>query len=158
MGTACEVPDPPVHDQVYQGLWAWHDGCDDTSYMARYDDQRVPRGTSRRWEVILADEERHAQAPRLRAIDVRAQHRILQLLRDEDLRRIPLMTEGEPLSRYKQYLDLHDPARADFMAEGTEVVKPGQRLVARADVSAELWGALVGAAHEVVGWRRRRTA
>jgi hypothetical protein len=126
--------------------------------MARYDDQKVPRGTSRRWEVILADEERRAQGPRLRAIDVRAQHRILQLLNEEDLRHIPLMTEGDQLARYKQYLDLHDPARADFMAEGTEVVKPGQRLVAKEDVSAELWAALVDAAHEVVGWRRRRTA
>ena len=89
---------------------------------------------------------------------MRAQHRVLHLLRDEDLRHITLMTEGDRLTRYKQYLDLHDPARADFVAEGTEVVKPGQRIVARADVSADLWNALVGAAHEVVGWGRRRTA
>jgi hypothetical protein len=123
-----------------------------------YDDRPVPRGTSHRWEVILADDEHHAQARRLRAIDIRAQHRILHLLADADLRRIPLMAEGERLVRYKPYLDLHDPARADFLAEGTEVVKPGQRLVARAEVSGEIWTALVSAAHEVVGWGRRRSA
>ena len=123
-----------------------------------YDDRPVPRGTSHRWEVILADDDRHTQAPRLRAIDVRAQHRVLHLMRDDDLRRIPLLTEGDRLARFKPYLDLHDPARADFVAEGTEVVKPGQRLVARADVTPEIWSALVSAAHEVVGWGRRRTA
>ena len=126
--------------------------------MARYDDQKVPRGTSRRWEVIVADDEHQRNAPRLRAIDVRDQHRILQLLSDDDLRRIPLLTEGDKLSRYKLYLDLHDPARADFTAEGTEVVKPGQRIVAKADVPNELWSALVDTAHDVVGWRRRRSA
>src|SRR5216684_4155086 len=68
--------------------------------MARYDDQRVPRGTSRRWEVILADDERPSQAPRLRAIDLRAQHRILQLLTDDELRQISLMGDGEQLGRY----------------------------------------------------------
>ena len=126
--------------------------------MAGYADRRVPRGTSRRWEVILADDERKAHSPRLRAIDVRADHRILQLLHDDDLRSIPLMAEGETLRRYKPYLDLHDPARADFLAEGTEVVKPGQRIVAKAEVVPELWTALVAAAHEVVGWRSRRSA
>jgi hypothetical protein len=126
--------------------------------MARYDDQRVPRGTSRRWEVILADEERQPDARQLHANDVKAQHRILQAMSDDDLRRIPLMAEGERLARYEQYLDLHDPARANFTAEGTEVVKPGQRIAAKAEVAADVWEALVASAHEVVGWGRRRTA
>ena len=123
-----------------------------------YDDQRVPRGTSRRWEVILADDDRRREAPRLRALDVRGQHRVLQAMEDDDLARIPLMTEGERLARYKEYLDLHDPGRANFVAEGSEVVKPGQRLVAKADVPREVWEALIEAAHDVVGWRRRRIA
>jgi hypothetical protein len=123
-----------------------------------YDDQRVPRGTSRRWEVILADEPRRESAPRLRALDVRAHHRILQAMSEDDLARIPLLSEGERLARYKEHLDLHDPARANFIAEGSEVVKPGQRIVAKADVPRELWDRLIEAAHDVVGWRRRRTA
>ncbi len=125
--------------------------------MARYDERPVPRGMSRRCEVILADEDHPRDAPRVGAIDVRAQHRILQLMDDDALERIPLMRRGERLTRYR-YLDLHDPARADFLAEGTEVVKPGQRLVPRTEVAPELWSALVASAHEVVGWRRRRTA
>ncbi len=123
-----------------------------------YDDQRVPRGTSRRWEVILAEEPRREDGPRLRALDVRAHHRILQAMSEDDLARIPLLAEGERLARYKEHLDLHDPARANFIAEGSEVVKPGQRIVAKADVPRDLWDRLIEAAHDVVGWRRRRTA
>jgi hypothetical protein len=123
-----------------------------------YDDQRVPRGTSRRWEVIVAEEPRRQDAARLRALDVRAHHRILQAMSEDDLARIPLLAEGERLARYKEHLDLHDPARANFIAEGTEVVKPGQRIVAKADVPRELWDRLIEAAHDVVGWRRRKTA
>lgn len=126
--------------------------------MARYDENPVPRGTSRRWEVILADEEVGRGAQQLRALDVRAQHRILHDLTDEELGRIPLLDEGERLVRYKEYLDLHDPARANFLAEGHEAVKPGQRIVARADVPRDLWDRLIQASHDVVGWRRRKTA
>ncbi|MDE3113152.1 MAG: hypothetical protein KGN00_03425 [Chloroflexota bacterium] len=126
--------------------------------MARYDDKPVPRGTSRRWEVILADDERARASQRLRALDVRAQHRTLRQLSEDDLARIPLLPEGDRLGRYQAYIDLHDPARADFIAEGSEVVKPGQRMVAKADVDREVWDRLVEASHEVVGWRRRRSA
>jgi hypothetical protein len=126
--------------------------------MAKYDENPVPRGTSRRWEVILADDEGGRSTQQLCALDVRAQHRILQDLTDEELGRIPLLSEGEHLARYKEYLDLHDPARANFLAEGHEVVKPGQRIVAKASVPRDLWDRLIEASHHVVGWRSRRTA
>src|SRR5213594_3017228 len=100
--------------------------------MARYDENRVPRGTSRRWEVLMSEDQRErSPARRGRAIDVRAEHRIL--------REMPLLDEGTTLERRHEYLDLHDPARADFRAEGGEVVKPGQRVIARIDVSVEAW-------------------
>ena len=38
--------------------------------MARYDDQKVPRGTSRRWEVIVADEDIGLLDPRERLLQV----------------------------------------------------------------------------------------
>lgn len=123
-----------------------------------YGDERVPRGVSRRWEVVVADDDRQHEARSLRALDVRAQHRILQAMSEEDLAAIPLLPQGEHLARFKAHLDLHDPARADFIAEGTEVVKPGQRIVRRADVAPETWDRLIEAAHDVVGWKRRRIA
>ncbi len=125
----------------------------------RYPDSRVPRGTSRRWEVVLADDEdqeRHGST--VRALDVRSEHRTLRELDEDDLARIPLLPQDERLVRYKAYLDLHDPARADFLAEGTEVVKPGQRIVAKTDVPRDVWDRLVEACHTVVGWKRRRSA
>ena len=125
--------------------------------MASYDEKPVPRGTSGRWEIVLADDERGRSERVLSALDVRAEHRILQDLSDEDLAGIPLLPEERPLKRYSEYLDLHDPGRADFLAEGNEIVRPGQRIVARKTVSKGSWDDLVAACDEVTG-RRRRTA
>jgi len=122
--------------------------------MAKYDENPVPRGTSRRWEVVMSDDEHeHAPARRRSAIDVRYDHRTLSELPDTLLRAMPLLDEGMTLERRHQYLDLHDPARADFRAEGGEAVKPGQRVIARDDVSAEAWEELRSACDRVV--RRR---
>jgi hypothetical protein len=127
--------------------------------MARYDEQPVPRGTSRRWEVVFAEEDRDAQAaPERTALDVRADHRVLAGFSEDDLAGIPLVPEGQPLARYGEYLDLHDPARANFLAEGTEVVRPGQRVVARKSVSKGIWEDLRAACAEVTAPGRRRTA
>ena len=90
--------------------------------MARYDERPVPRGTSRRWEVLLSS------------------------------------AEGARLKRRREYLDLHDPARADFRAEGTETVRPGQRIVARAEVSDECWAELRAACDRVARRRPLRRA
>ena len=61
--------------------------------------------------------------------------------------------EGMRLGRRAWYLDLHDPARADFVAEGEEVVEPGQHIVARKAVSATLWEELRRACDAVLGRR-----
>jgi len=55
------------------------------------------------------------------------------------------------LSRRGEYLDLHDPARVDFRALGDEGVRPCQRVVARADVSAAAWRELLDACDRVIG-------
>ena len=128
--------------------------------MASYDETRVPRGTSRRWEVIVADDEpKEGPAPRrLTALEVRDEHRVLQVLDAAELAAITLLPEGERLDRYGEYLDLRDPARANFLAEGSEIVRRGQRIAARGDVEPRAWQALVSACGEVTGARRRRTA
>jgi hypothetical protein len=127
--------------------------------MARYDQMRVPRGPSGRWEVVLADEEEERRpAESQTASDVRHEHRVLQALSEEDLAHIPLLNEGDALKRYGEYIDLHDPGRANFLAEGGERVRPGQRIVARTAVSRAIWEDLKAACDDVVGRRRRRTA
>src|SRR2546423_269174 len=98
----------------------------------------------KRWEIALAEEaaDRPSQGPRLSALDVRGEHRVLANFSEAELAALQLLPEGTPLRRYQLYLDLHDPARADFAAEGSERVKPGQRLVARETTDPEVWDAL----------------
>ena len=122
--------------------------------MARYDETPVPRGTSRRWEVLLSDDEDRA-TPRAErtALDVHAEHRVLAGFDEGELAAMPLVIEGARLLRRAWYLDLHDPARADFLAEGHEVVEPGQHIVARASVSPALWDALRDGCDAVLGRR-----
>ena len=126
--------------------------------MATYDEKPIPRGTSGRWEIVLADDERGRSERRLTALDVKAEHRVIQDFSDEDLAAIPLLPEERPLKRYSEYLDLHDPGRANVLAEGSEVVRPGQRIVARKTVSKAVWDDLIAACEDVTGRRRRRTA
>ena len=134
-----------------------------TGQMAKYDEVRVPRGTSRRWEVLMSDDSVGPQAgvDRRTAKDVRAEHRVLLLFSDADLAAMPLVAEGTRLSRAGWYLDLHDPAKADFLASGDEIVEPGQHMVARREVSGELWDELLRACDGVLGrpsMRRLRPA
>jgi hypothetical protein len=85
------------------------------------------------------------------ARDIRREHRVLAALDEAALDALELLPEGAPLRRYGVYLDLHDPGRADFTAEGSEQVKPGQRLVAREGTDPEVWEALRRACAQVVG-------
>jgi len=126
--------------------------------MAKPETTLAPKATSGQWEVVHAEDERAYMERRLTALDVRSEHRILQGLSQEDLAGMPLVPEGQSLKRYTEYLDLHDPGRANFLAEGNESVRPGQRLVARKTVSKEIWEDLRSACDEVVGRRARRTA
>jgi hypothetical protein len=91
--------------------------------------------------------------PRRTAKDVRAEHRVLLSFSDADLAAMPLLPEGDRLPRGGWYLDLHDPGRADFLATGDEIVEPGQHVLARKEVSGELWEELRRACDGVLGRR-----
>ena len=123
--------------------------------MAKYDEKPVPRGTSRRWEVLMSSDEHEqpARVARRSALDVRHEHRVLHEFGADVLRQIPLLPDGASLARRGEYLDLHDPARADFRALGDEIVRPGQRVVARSEVSPEIWRRLLEACDRVLGRR-----
>jgi hypothetical protein len=107
--------------------------------MAKYDEARVPRGTSRRWEVLMSDDAASSPsgAERRTAKDVRAEHRVLLSFSNADLAAMPLVPEGTRLVRGGWYLDLHNPAKADFLASGDEAVEPGQHMLARKEVPGE---------------------
>ena len=121
--------------------------------MAKYDEARVPRGTSRRWEVLMSDDATSARPDieRRTAKDIRAEHRVLLSFSDADLAAMPLVPEGTRLARGGWYLDLHNPAKADFPATGDETVEPGQHMLARKEVSPELWDELRRACDGVLG-------
>jgi hypothetical protein len=131
--------------------------------MTKYDEVPVPRGTSRRWEVLMSDD---GAAPepgldRRTAKDVRGEHRVLLSFSDRDLAAMPLVPENMRLVRGGWYLDLHNPAKADFPATGDETVEPGQHMLARKEVPAELWDKLRRACDGVLGrpsMRRLRPA
>jgi hypothetical protein len=121
--------------------------------MAKYDEARVPRGTSRRWEVLMSDDAASSPsgAERRTAKDVRAEHRVLLSFSNADLAAMPLVPEGTRLVRGGWYLDLHNPAKADFLASGDEAVEPGQHMLARKEVPGELWEELRRACDGVLG-------
>ena len=121
--------------------------------MPKYDEARVPRGTSRRWEVLMSEDPMSSQpgVERRTAREVRADHRVLLSFSDADLAAMPLVPEGTRLARGGWYLDLHNPAKADFPATGDETVEPGQHMLARKEVSGELWDELRRACDGVLG-------
>jgi hypothetical protein len=128
--------------------------------MAKYDEAPVPRGTSRRWEVLMSDDASSSrpEIERRTAADVRSEHRVLLSFSDADLGTMPLIPEGTRLGRGAWYLDLHDPAKADFLASGDEIVEPGQHVIARKSVPGELWEELRRACDGVLGRRTLRPA
>ena len=92
--------------------------------MAKYDEARVPRGTSRRWEVLISDDAMSSRPDieRRTARDVRAEHRVLLSFSNADLAAMPLVPAGTRLARGGRYMDLHNPAKADFPATGLSLI------------------------------------
>jgi hypothetical protein len=87
------------------------------------------------------------------AKDVRGDHRVLLSFSNADLGAMPLVPEGTRLVRGGWYMDLHNPAKADFPATGDETVEPGQHMLAQKEVSGDLWEELRRACDGVLGRR-----
>jgi hypothetical protein len=112
----------------------------------RYDQMKVPSGPTRKWEIVMEDgRDQEPPAPARTAVDVKREHRVLRVIADGDLRAVPLLATGAMLRRGERYLDLHDPARGEFVGDGYERVRPGRGVVAKSDTPPQVWGAILRA-------------
>lgn len=63
---------------------------------------------------------------------------------DEELKKIDLCTEDEPLRAGEQYFDISHPERGIISGETGQRVPDGACYVARASVTPAIWAKLVG--------------
>ena len=116
----------------------------------RYDQIKVPSGPTRKWEIVIDDGLEDVATTQARtAIDVKRDHRVLRDLSDGELRTLPLLATGTTLRRGERYLDLHNPARGEFVGDGYERVRPGGAVLSKRDAPDEVWSAIVTAADGV---------
>ena len=115
----------------------------------RYDHMKVPRGPTRKWEILIEDgRDDDVPAQSRTAVDVKRQHRVLRDIADRELRAVPLVATAI-LRRGERYVDLHDPARGEFAGDGYERVRPGRGVLAKSDTPAAVWRAVVKASDGV---------
>ena len=110
----------------------------------RYDQMKVPSGPTRKWEIVMEDGREQEPAARSRtAVDVKREHRVLRDIADSALRAVPLIATGTTLQRGERYLDLHDPARGEFVGDGYERVQPGRGVVSKRETPPQVWRAIL---------------
>ena len=85
----------------------------------------------------------HPQATRT-AYDIKKLHDRNSDLRDDELKRIPVLDEGTRLEQGATYLDLRHPERGTFQAVGGMVTGPDNWYVPKAEVDYELWNLITG--------------
>lgn len=78
------------------------------------------------------------------AYDVKRLHRGMREMNDAELKRIPVLPEGERLQQGATYLDLADEQPREFTATGEMSAGTGQALVPKDRVPYALWNRLIG--------------
>jgi hypothetical protein len=78
------------------------------------------------------------------AYDVKQLHRSMSEWGDDDLKRIPVLPEGQRLQQGGTYLDLNDPGRGEFTAMGNMEASPGNAFVPKDQVPYQVWNRLRG--------------
>ena len=79
------------------------------------------------------------------AHEVKDVHRSLSgELRDDELRQVPILSEGQRLQQGASYMDLADPARREFTATGDMSAGPDSRIVPKDEVPYSIWNRLSG--------------
>jgi hypothetical protein len=78
------------------------------------------------------------------AFDFKAVHRSLSDIPDDQLKQVPVISEGERLQQGATYLDLFQTRRGEFTAMGDMVAGPGNAYVAKDEVAYQTWNRLRG--------------
>ena len=79
------------------------------------------------------------------AYDVKEVHRSLsEQFQDDELRKIPVLREGQRLEQGATYLDLRSPQRREFTATGEMSASPDGWFVPKTGVPYSLWNRLLG--------------
>jgi hypothetical protein len=77
------------------------------------------------------------------AEEIKDLHEILHPLRDDELRRIPVLAAGSRLEQGATYLDLRFPQRGEFRAMGFMEAGLDDWYVPKSEVDHELWHRLL---------------
>lgn len=78
------------------------------------------------------------------AHEIKAVHRQLPQLQNDELKQIPVLDEGTRLEQGAVHIDLRDPARSEITATGDMKAEAGSLHVPKARVPYELWNRLIG--------------
>lgn len=62
----------------------------------------------------------------------------------DELTQIPVLPDGARLEQGAVYVDLFDPERQPFTAEGNDVVQPGRAVVPKSETPYMYWNRLLG--------------
>ncbi|HEV2147743.1 MAG TPA: hypothetical protein VGR37_10105 [Longimicrobiaceae bacterium] len=78
------------------------------------------------------------------AYDVKPLHRGMSGWEDDDLKRIPVLPQGQRLQQGATYLDLNDQGRGEFTAMGNMEAGSNNAYVPKDQVPFQLWNRLRG--------------
>jgi hypothetical protein len=78
------------------------------------------------------------------AHDVKELHQRWSDLRDDELKQIPILNEGERLEQGAVYFDLRHPERGEVRARGDMSAQPGNWFVPKAQLDYRLWNLITG--------------
>ena len=81
------------------------------------------------------------------AYEVKEVHRQFHGFTDDELKRIPILSQGSRLEQGAVYVDLQDPGLNEFKAMGDMEAKPGHWYVPKSEVDYQLWNRLIGIAN-----------
>jgi hypothetical protein len=86
----------------------------------------------------------HPEIDAATAYDLKAVHRMLEGLTDDELKQIPILPQGSRLEQGAVYLDLRDPAPRELKARGDMEAGPNNWYVPKNQVDYQLWNRLIG--------------